>query len=29
MTAGKPIDDARLVAGIEAPGYAANYTRKR
>jgi nitroimidazol reductase NimA-like FMN-containing flavoprotein (pyridoxamine 5'-phosphate oxidase superfamily) len=27
--AGKPIDDARLLAGREAPEYARNYTRKR
>src|ERR1035438_6692304 len=29
MVAGKPIDDARLLAGREAPEYARNYTRKR
>ena len=29
MVAGKPIDDARLAAGIEAPEYARAYTRKR
>jgi nitroimidazol reductase NimA-like FMN-containing flavoprotein (pyridoxamine 5'-phosphate oxidase superfamily) len=29
MVAGKPIDDARLVSGIEAPAYARAYTRKR
>jgi uncharacterized protein len=29
MVAGKPIDDARLLAGIEVPEYARGYTRKR
>ena len=29
MVAGKPIDDARLLSGREAPEYARNYTRKR
>lgn len=29
MVAGRPIDDARLVPGIDAPGYARDYTRKR
>ena len=29
MVAGEPIDDARLAPGIERPGYASNYTRKR
>src|ERR1700688_3201182 len=29
MVAGKPIDDARLLAGKEVPAYARNYTRKR
>jgi nitroimidazol reductase NimA-like FMN-containing flavoprotein (pyridoxamine 5'-phosphate oxidase superfamily) len=29
IVAGKPIDDARLVSGIEAPEYARAYTRKR
>jgi hypothetical protein len=29
MVAGKPIDDARLLEGREAPEYARNYTRKR
>jgi nitroimidazol reductase NimA-like FMN-containing flavoprotein (pyridoxamine 5'-phosphate oxidase superfamily) len=29
MVAGKPIDDARLLAGIEVPEYARGYTRER
>ncbi|HEY6370215.1 MAG TPA: pyridoxamine 5'-phosphate oxidase family protein [Candidatus Sulfotelmatobacter sp.] len=29
MVAGRPIDDARLLPGKEAPMYARNYTRKR
>jgi nitroimidazol reductase NimA-like FMN-containing flavoprotein (pyridoxamine 5'-phosphate oxidase superfamily) len=29
IVAGEPIDDARLVSGITAPGYARGYTRKR
>ena len=29
MVTGKPIDDARLLAGKEVPAYARNYTRKR
>jgi len=29
MKVGKPIDDARLLSGREAPEYARNYTRKR
>jgi nitroimidazol reductase NimA-like FMN-containing flavoprotein (pyridoxamine 5'-phosphate oxidase superfamily) len=29
MVAGKPIDDARLLPGKEAPGYAKHYTRTR
>ena len=29
MVAGKPIDDARLLAGIEVPEYARSYTRER
>ncbi len=29
MVAGRPIDDARLLPGKEAPEYAKNYTRKR
>ena len=29
MTAGEPIDDARLQPGQEAPGYAKNYSRNR
>ena len=29
MVAGAPIDDARLLPGKEAPGYAKHYTRKR
>jgi uncharacterized protein len=29
MVAGEPIDDARLMPGLKAPGYARTYTRKR
>jgi nitroimidazol reductase NimA-like FMN-containing flavoprotein (pyridoxamine 5'-phosphate oxidase superfamily) len=29
MVAGKPIDDARLLPGIESPEYSRHYTRKR
>jgi uncharacterized protein len=29
MVAGEPIDDARLLAGIELPEYSRNYSRKR
>jgi nitroimidazol reductase NimA-like FMN-containing flavoprotein (pyridoxamine 5'-phosphate oxidase superfamily) len=29
MVAGTPLDDARLMPGIEVPGYAEHYTRKR